>query len=199
MRKFLLFAFLMFSLFSFSEMYSIKIGETLLGTSVLNEKGDVYTTKTIIDYGMLYTIDSTTVFVDNLFKDYIVTFTVDGSYTGRIIGKYDGKVAKFIFETLQSSYTYTLNKENLFIMDNNFVLSHLKRILDFPSPYFNVVIPQLLFNPSKTEYAVENVSLKKKGEIFELNFRDESIKITYHMGNITRIEYPGHVVVELID
>ncbi|ABR30112.1 hypothetical protein SU69_01265 [Thermosipho melanesiensis] len=199
MKKLLVIFIVLFSIFTFAEIYSIKIGDTLLGTSVLFENNNIFTTKTEIDYGVLYTIDSTTVFNENLFENYTVSFTVDGSYTGQIVGNYDGKVANFVFETLQSSYTYSLNSRDLIILDNNFVLSHLKRLLEFPAPYFKVVVPQLLFNPSKTGYAVGEATLKKKGDTFELVFRNERIRIKYKEGKILEIEYPGYVTVELID
>ncbi|SHH30274.1 hypothetical protein [Thermosipho atlanticus] len=201
MKKVLVGLLLILSLISFSEIYSIKIDDTPLGTAVLREITDeVYQVVTTIDYGVFYTIESTTTYDGPYFKDYIATFSVDGTTTGRIIGSYDGEVANFTFESQVSSNTISLNKQNLVILDNNFMLSHFLKIIEYPSPIFEIVIPQLLFNPSKTEYAVGEAILNKKGDTFVISFENEKILITVKDNKIYKIEYPdSSITVELVE
>jgi len=201
MKKTLLLLFLVISVFGFSNVYSIMMGETCLGTSVLNEiSTDVYQVVTTIDYGTTFVIDSTTTFEGPYFKDYVATFSVDGTYTGELIGNYDGNVANFIFESQTGSSTVSLNKKKLIILDNNFILSHFIKIIEYPSPTFEVVIPQLLFNPAKTEYAVGKASLKKTGDTFEITYQGEKILITVKEGKIYKVEYPeSSITLELVE
>lgn len=201
MKRTLLFLFLLISVFSFSGVYSIMMNETLLGTSVIHEiSTDVYEVVTTVDFGKIFVIDSTTTFEGPYFKEYIATFSVDGTLTGQLNASYDGKVANFIFESQAGSNTVSLNKKNLVILDNNFILSHFIKIIEYPSPTFEMVVPQLLFNPSKTEYAVGEASLKKIGDTFEITFQEEKILITVKNGKIYKIEYPdSSITLELIE
>ena len=199
MKKTLAVAFLIISLIVFSEVYTIKIGETQLGTSVfLKIDENTYRTITTIDYGMIYTIDSTTTYNGAWFKNYTATFTIDGSFTGIINGINNNNKISFVFETLTSSLTYDLSNGKFVVFDNNFVLSHIQRLLEYPMPYFKIVIPQLLFNPSKTEYAIGDATLKKVDRnTFEITYRNEKIRVNFENGKIMSLEYPGYVKVEL--
>ncbi|MBO8160938.1 MAG: hypothetical protein H0Z24_04825 [Thermosipho sp. (in: Bacteria)] len=201
MRKLVFFILIFLAIVSFSAVYSIKINDTPIGTTVLNEvTEDVYNVVTTIEYGAVYTIESTTTYDGEYFKNYVVSFSVDGSFTSMITGKYDGNTAKFVFETSYSSNTINISRKNLVILDNNFILSHFIKIIEYPSPLFEMVIPQLLFNPSKTEYAVGEASLKKINNRFEIEYQNEKIYITVEGNRINKIEYPtSSIVVELVD
>ncbi|MDK2885524.1 MAG: hypothetical protein PWP54_82 [Thermosipho sp. (in: thermotogales)] len=202
MKRILLVFLILFSIFSFAnDVYSIKMGETSLGTSVLLEiSSDIYKVITTIEYGTEFVVESTTTFEGPYFKDYVVSFSVDGTLTGEITGNYDGKVANFVFESQVGSNTVSINRQKLVILDNNFILSHFLKIIEYPAPTFELVIPQLLFNPSKTEYAVGKASLKKDGDIFEISYQEEKILITFKNGKILKIEYPSSsIIVELVD
>lgn len=199
MRRLSVFLILSIFILSFSSVYNIKIGETSFGTSVLI-KVDPQTYRSIstIDYGVVYTVDATTVYDGLWFKNYVASFTVDGTFTGILKAENSGNEINFVYETRYGSKTsYKLSGGKFVILDNNFILAHIERLLEYPIPYFKLVVPQLIFNPSKTEFATGQASLKKNGEIFEIKFQDESIKIKYENGKIISLEYPGFVKVEL--
>ncbi|QTA37112.1 hypothetical protein JYK00_04985 [Thermosipho ferrireducens] len=180
-----------------AETYTIRIGDTILGTSIVNKiSPESYHVTTTIDYGIVYTVESTTTYNGEFFKNYLVTFTVDGTVTAKISGQYDGTEALFVFETPQSSKTFKLTKKNLIILDNNFMIPHYEKLLETPSPIFEIVIPQALFNPGKTKDAVGIATLKKLDDSFQLLYKNEKVNIEKDESGIVKMEFPGFVTVE---
>ncbi len=156
-----------------------------------------------IQYGEKYTIETRTTYgPDGFFQVYEATFKTNGELVAKILGV--NKAGKTTI-TLYAYYdpkapsvkTFTFTEPNIVLLDNNFIIPHFEMILRMPQPRFQILIPQALFNPSKTDKASGIAMLKRLSDrSYVLSYEGTEIKITTDEKGIVRMEYNNGIVVE---
>ncbi|MFN4267540.1 MAG: hypothetical protein ACK4EZ_01760 [Fervidobacterium pennivorans] len=158
-----------------------------------------------IQYGEKYTIETRTAYCPNgFFQVYEATFKTNGELVAKILGV--NKAGKTTI-TLYAYYdpkapsvkTFTFTEPNIVLLDNNFIIPHFEMILRMPQPRFQILIPQALFNPSKTDKASGIAMLKRLSDrSYVLSYEGTEIKITTDEKGIVRMEYNNGIVVERV-
>jgi hypothetical protein len=158
-----------------------------------------------IQYGEKYTIETRTAYgPDGFFQVYEATFKTNGELVAKILGV--NKAGKTTI-TLYAYYdpkapsvkTFTFTEPNIVLLDNNFIIPHFEMILRMPQPRFQILIPQALFNPSKTDKASGIAMLKRLSDrSYVLSYEGTEIKITTDEKGIVRMEYNNGIVVERV-
>uniref|UniRef100_A0A7C4S011 Uncharacterized protein n=1 Tax=Fervidobacterium pennivorans TaxID=93466 RepID=A0A7C4S011_FERPE len=158
-----------------------------------------------IQYGEKYTIETRTAYGPNgFFQVYEATFKTNGELVAKILGV--NKAGKTTI-TLYAYYdpkapsvkTFTFTEPNIVLLDNNFIIPHFEMILRMPQPRFQILIPQALFNPSKTDKASGIAMLKRLSDrSYVLSYEGTEIKITTDEKGIVRMEYNNGIVVERV-
>ncbi|NPU89112.1 MAG: hypothetical protein HPY87_04315 [Fervidobacterium sp.] len=158
-----------------------------------------------IQYGEKYTIETRTACGPNgFFQVYEATFKTNGELVAKILGV--NKAGKTTI-TLYAYYdpkapsvkTFTFTEPNIVLLDNNFIIPHFEMILRMPQPRFQILIPQALFNPSKTDKASGIAMLKRLSDrSYVLSYEGTEIKITTDEKGIVRMEYNNGIVVERV-
>lgn len=158
-----------------------------------------------IQYGEKYTIETRTAYGPNgFFQVYEATFKTNGELVAKILGV--NKACKTTI-TLYAYYdpkapsvkTFTFTEPNIVLLDNNFIIPHFEMILRMPQPRFQILIPQALFNPSKTDKASGIAMLKRLSDrSYVLSYEGTEIKITTDEKGIVRMEYNNGIVVERV-
>ena len=158
-----------------------------------------------IQYGEKYTIETRTAYGPNgFFQVYEATFKTNGELVAKILGV--NKAGKTTI-TLYAYYdpkapsvkTFTFTEPNIVLLDNNFIIPHFEMILRMPQPRYQILIPQALFNPSKTDKASGIAMLKRLSDrSYVLSYEGTEIKITTDEKGIVRMEYNNGIVVERV-
>lgn len=158
-----------------------------------------------IQYGEKYTIETRMAYGPNgFFQVYEATFKTNGELVAKILGV--NKAGKTTI-TLYAYYdpkapsvkTFTFTEPNIVLLDNNFIIPHFEMILRMPQPRFQILIPQALFNPSKTDKALGIAMLKRLSDrSYVLSYEGTEIKITTDEKGIVRMEYNNGIVVERV-
>jgi hypothetical protein len=156
-----------------------------------------------IQYGEKYTIETRTAYGPNgFFQVYEATFKTNGELVAKILGvNKAGKITITLYAYYDpkapSVKTFTFTEPNIVLLDNNFIIPHFEMILRMPQPRFQILIPQALFNPSKTDKASGIAMLKRLSDrSYVLSYEGTEIKITTDEKGIVRMEYNNGIVVE---
>jgi len=158
-----------------------------------------------IQYGEKYTIETRTAYGPNgFFQVYEATFKTNGELVAKILGiNKAGKTTITLYAYYDpkapSVKTFTFTEPNIVLLDNNFIIPHFEMILRMPQPRFQILIPQALFNPSKTDKASGIAMLKRLSDrSYVLSYEGTEIKITTDEKGIVRMEYNNGIVVERV-
>lgn len=188
---------------SLAAEYVVKVDSMTLGrvTTYVGRNGWISVSE--IEYGDKYVVETRTVYGrDGLFTYYEASFKTGGELVAKIVGQ---KRLRRVFFTLYtyadpkkpSSKVFSFDNPDLVILDNNFIIPHFEMMLKFAKPAFQIMIPQALFDPSKTDKAsgVANLKRDQQGR-FVLTYENVEIRITTDEHGILRMEYSNGVVVE---
>ncbi|AFG34636.1 hypothetical protein Ferpe_0498 [Fervidobacterium pennivorans DSM 9078] len=194
---------LVISATTFGVEYIARIDNMELGRIRVEYTKNGWISVSEIQYGEKYTIETRTAYGPNgFFQVYEATFKTNGELVAKILGV--NKAGKTTI-TLYAYYdpkapsvkTFTFTEPNIVLLDNNFIIPHFEMILRMPQPRFQILIPQALFNPSKTDKASGIAMLKRLSDrSYVLSYEGTEIKITTDEKGIVRMEYNNGIVVE---
>ncbi|MEJ5257334.1 MAG: hypothetical protein WHS64_03705 [Fervidobacterium sp.] len=210
MRKYILKLFLLLNVLLvtsvfFGAEYVARIGEMELGRIKTQLTKNGWVSVSEIQYGETYLVETRTLYGANgMFQIYEATFKTGGEIVAKILATQ--KMMKTTI-TLYAYYdpknpsvkTFSFSEPNLVILDNNFIIPHFEMMLKMPHPKFQILIPQALFNPSKTEKASGIAELKRlEKDIYVLSYEGTDIKIITDKDGIVKMEYSNGITVERV-
>ncbi|MGC9771793.1 hypothetical protein SAMN04488510_10852 [Fervidobacterium changbaicum] len=196
---------LTFSATAFGIEYRARIDNMELGRIQVEFTKNGWISVSEIQYGEKYTIETRTVYGKNgFFEIYEATFKTNGDLVAKILGvNRAGKTTITLYAYYDpkspSVKTFTFTEQNIVLLDNNFIIPHFEMLLKMPQPQFQILIPQALFNPSKTDKASGVAQLKRLSEnVYMLSYEGTDIKITTDKSGIVKMEYNNGIVVERV-
>ncbi|MCX7653406.1 MAG: hypothetical protein N2Z58_01815 [Fervidobacterium sp.] len=158
-----------------------------------------------IQYGEKYVVETRTLYgKGGRFDMYEAIFKTNNEIVAKILGV--NKMGKTSI-TLYAYYdpkspsvkTFNFNTSDLVLLDNNFIIPHFEMMLRVPQPVMNIIIPQALFNPSKTEKATGVAEMKRLPDgKYTLSYEGTVITITSDNFGIVKMEYSNGIIVERV-
>ncbi|MEN3042681.1 MAG: hypothetical protein ABDH59_05200 [Fervidobacterium sp.] len=158
-----------------------------------------------IQYGEKYVVETRTLYgKSGRFDMYEAIFKTNNEIVAKILGV--NKMGRTSI-TLYAYYdpkspsvkTFNFNTSDLVLLDNNFIIPHFEMMLKMPQPVMNIIIPQALFNPSKTEKATGVAEMKRLPDgKYTLSYEGTVITITSDNFGIVKMEYSNGIVVERV-
>lgn len=158
-----------------------------------------------IQYGEKYVVETRTLYgKGGRFDMYEAIFKTNNEIVAKILGV--NKMGKTSI-TLYAYYdpkspsvkTFNFNTSDLVLLDNNFIIPHFEMMLKVPQPVMNIIIPQALFNPSKTEKATGVAEMKRLPDgRYTLSYEGTVITITSDNFGIVKMEYSNGIIVERV-
>lgn len=189
----------------FGAEYVVRVDSMILGRvkTILGKNGWVSVSE--IEYGEKYIIETRTVYTaDGVVAHYEAIFKTRGEVVAKIIGtRRQNTTSVTLYAYNDSSKpavkTFAFDNPEIFILDNNFVIPHFEMLLRNPRPVYHILIPQALFDPSKTEKASGTATLRRDSQgRFIFSYEGVEIKITTDRFGIVRMEYSNGIVVERV-
>ncbi|MFN6991939.1 MAG: hypothetical protein ACK4MM_04370 [Fervidobacterium sp.] len=188
-----------------SAEYTVRIENMELGKIKTQYTKNSWSSVSEIQYGEKYVVETRTVYGKNgFFTVYEAVFKTNNEVVAKILGvNKQGKVSITLYaysdQKNPSVKTFTFNEPNMVVLDNNFVIPHFEMMLKMPHPSMNILIPQALFNPSKTDKATGVAQLKRlpSGK-YEFSYEGTVILITTDKFGILKMEYSNGITVERV-
>lgn len=196
---------LLISSLAISAEYTIRIENMELGRVKTQYTKNGWSSVSEIQYGEKYVVETRTVYGQNgFFTVYEAVFKTNNEVVAKILGvNRQGKVSITLYaysdQKKPSVKTFTFNDPNMVVLDNNFIIPHFEMMLKMPHPSMNILIPQALFNPSKTDKATGVAQLKRlpSGK-YEFSYEGTVILITTDKFGIIKMEYSNGITVERV-
>lgn len=196
---------LLYTTFLFSAEYVVRVDNMELGRVKTQLTKNGWVSVSEIQYGEKYVVETRTVYgKSGRFDVYEAVFKTNNEVVAKILGV--NKMGRTSI-TLYAYYdpkspsvkTFNFNTPDLVILDNNFIIPHFEMLLKTPQPVMNIIIPQALFNPSKTEKATGVAEMKRLSEgKYSLSYEGTVITITTDNFGIVKMEYSNGIVVERV-
>lgn len=189
----------------FSAEYAVRIGDMELGRVRTEYNKNGWRSVSEIQYGEKYVVETRTTYGKNgFFSVYEAVFKTNNEIVAKILGiNKNGRVLVTLYAYSDaknpSVKSFTFNNASIVVLDNNFVIPHFEMMLRVPHPSMNILIPQALFNPSKTDKAVGVAQLRRlpSGK-YEFSYEGTVILITTDKFGISKMEYSNGIVVERV-
>ncbi len=186
----------------FGAEYVVKVNDTVLGKIVVTQEKGIWKSFSEIYYGVTYIVDTRTTYKnDGTLLSYEAVFKTDDEIVAKILGtNRNGKIVMTLYAYSDPKNTmvktFTFNNSNLLVLDNNFVIPHFEMMLKFPRPSFDILIPQALFDPSKTEKATGQGTFKRLRQgLFQFSYEGVTIDIESDDHGITKMTYSNGIIV----
>jgi len=190
---------------SFGMEYVVRVDQMELGRIKTENTKNGWTSVSELEYGDKYTVETRTVYGNSgFFEIYEATFKTGGEIVAKILGtnkqsRISITVYMYYDPKNPSVKTFTFDNSSMVILDNNFVIPHFEMMLKTPSPVFTILIPQALFDPSKTEKASGNAQLKRTANgKYVLSYEGLDITISTDKLGIVSMEYSNGITVERV-
>ncbi|MGC8820930.1 MAG: hypothetical protein ACP5KD_06770 [Fervidobacterium sp.] len=185
--------------------YVVKVDNMKLGTIKVEQSKNGWISVSEIEYGEKYTVETRTVYTrSGMFQIYEATFKTNDEIVAKILGtNKSGRTSVTLYlyydPKSPSVKTFNFNTPDLVILDNNFIIPHFEMMLRTPKPVMNIIIPQALFDPSKTEKATGIAQLKRLVDgRYSFTYENTQILITADKFGIVKMEYSNGIVVERV-
>lgn len=185
--------------------YVVKVDNMQLGTVKVQETKNGWISVSEIEYGEKYVVEARTLCGKNgMFQIYEATFKTNNEVVAKILGtNKNGRVAITLYMYYNpkspSVKTFNFDSPNFVILDNNFIIPHFEMMLRMPQPTMNIIIPQSLFDPSKTEKATGIAQLKRiSKDKYSFSYEGTEITITTDNFGIVKMEYSNGITVERV-
>lgn len=189
----------------FGAEYVVRVDSMILGRvkTILGKNGWVSVSE--IEYGEKYIVETRTVYTaDGVLAHYEAIFRTHGEVVAKIISTRKQNTTNVTLYAYNDSSkpavkTFAFDNPEIFILDKNFVIPHFEMLLRNPRPVYHILIPQALFDPSKTAKASGTATLKRDRQgRFIFSYEGIEIKITVDRFGIVRMEYSNGIVVERV-
>lgn len=196
---------LLISSLAISAEYTVRIENMELGKVKTQYTKNGWSSVSEIQYGEKYVVETRTVYGKNgFFTVYEAVFKTNNEVVAKILGvNRQGKVSIALYaysdQKNPSVKIFTFNDPNMVVLDNNFIIPHFEMMLKMPHPSINILIPQALFNPSKTDKATGVAQLKRLSSgKYEFSYEGTVILITTDKFGILKMEYSNGITVERV-
>ncbi len=184
----------------FGAEYVVKVNDTVLGKILVTQEKGIWKSVSEIYYGVMYVVDTRTTYKnDGTLLSYEAIFKTDDQIVAKILGtNRNGKIVMTLYAYSDPKNTmvktFTFSNPNLLVLDNNFVIPHFEMMLRFPRPVFDILIPQALFDPSKTEKATGQGSFRRiKSGVFQFSYEGITIDIETDESGIIKMIYSNGI------
>jgi len=198
--------FLVFTvLITFGAEYIVRVDQMELGKIKSENTKNGWVSISNLEYGEKYTVETRTVYgKTGYFEQYEAIFKTNDEIVAKILGtNKQNRVSIILYMYYDpknpSVKTFTFDNTEMVILDNNFVIPHFEMMLKTPSPVFTILIPQALFDPSKTEKASGTAQLKRTADgRYILTYEGLQITIVTDKSGIVTMEYSNGITVERV-
>ncbi|WP_241498734.1 hypothetical protein [Fervidobacterium thailandense] len=189
----------------FGAEYIVRVDSMVLGRVRTSFGKNGWVSVSELEYGEKYIVETRTVYAaSGVLAHYEAIFRTRGEVVAKIVGtRRQGTTNVTLYAYNDSSRpavkTFAFDNPEIFIVDNNFVIPHFEMLLKNPRPVYQILIPQALFDPSKTEKASGTATLKRDNQgRFIFSYEGVEIRITVDKDGIVRMEYSNGIVVERV-
>ena len=191
---------------TFGMEYVVRVDQMELGKITTANTKNGWTSVSELEYGEKYRVETRTTYgKSGLFEVYEATFVTGDEVVAKILGtNKQNRISITVYMYYDdpknpSVKTFTFDNSSMVILDNNFVIPHFEMMLKTPSPVFTILIPQALFDPSKTEKASGNAQLKRAANgKYVLSYEGVDITISTDKLGIVSMEYSNGITVERV-